>query len=135
MRKDKQSEISADNGIHYNEPSTWANKFQRRKKSLLNVVVCSFGLFLFWLMIGGIGFAMLYHKTISFHETKEFFESDPKYFPSLFAFITTSLSVMVFYTYSKIRRYSSNFPLVKLFSKSSLKKTKLKSSKSMRKKS
>ncbi|NBT85694.1 MAG: hypothetical protein EBT45_04240 [Alphaproteobacteria bacterium] len=135
MRKDKQSEISTDDGIHYDEPSTWASKFQRRKKSLLNIAVCSFGLFLFWIMIGEIGFAMFYHKAISFHETKEFFEPDPKYLPSLFAFITTSLSVVVFYTYSKIRRYSSNFPLVKLFSKSSLKKTKLKSLKSMRKKS
>jgi hypothetical protein len=121
MRKDKQPETlnpqeNAYKGIYWR-----MGKMKRLKKSFLNGIVCSVGLFLFWLLIG---------QTISMAFNRQDFS-----LISYFAFMTLSLSLLSLYVQNKIQRYTSNFSLIKLFSKSSFKKTKSKSSKTVRRKS
>lgn len=135
MRKDKQPKIPNDPAVTYNAMALGIGKIQRLQKSFLNITVCTFGLFLFWFIIGKIGCGMIHHKTISLHEIKDFLDSTPEFSASLFSFLTTFLSLICLYTHNKIQHYASNFPLIKLFAKSSLKKAKSKSSKNVRKKS
>jgi hypothetical protein len=135
MRKDKQPEIPNDDGIPYKEIALQISKIQRHKKSLLNVAVCSLGLFLFWFLIGQICCTLFFHGTIPFDTAKGFLTSLPLSLITHFALINTSLSLIALYAHSKIHKHYSNFPLIKLFAKSSLKKVKSKSSKSMRRKS
>ena len=121
MRKDKQPETLNPQENAYKEIYWRMGKMKRLKKSFLNGIVCSFGLFLFWLLIG---------QTISMTFNRQASSSI-----SYFAFITMSLSLLSLYIQNKIQRYTSNFPLIKLFSKSSFKKAKSKSSKTVRRKS
>ena len=121
MRKDKQPETLNPQENAYKEIYWRMGKMKRLKKSFLNGIVCSFGLFLFWLLIG---------QTISMT-----FNHQASSSISYFAFITMSLSLLSLYIQNKIRRYTSNFSLIKLFSKSSFKKAKSKSSKTVRRKS
>ncbi len=117
MRKDKQPEISVYEGASYKENHFYINKLQGFKKSLFNIVACSASLFLFWFIVGQFIWTKLPYKSF------------------LFAFITMTVSLIAFYVQRKMDFYTSDFPLIKLFAKSSLKKPKTKSSKSVRKKS
>ncbi|MBY0281157.1 MAG: hypothetical protein K2W94_03265 [Alphaproteobacteria bacterium] len=135
MRKDKQPEIPTDNGIPYKEIALQIAKIRRHKKSLLNIAICSFGLFLFWFLIGQACCISFFHETVLFSTEKGFLMSPSLPIVTYFALITTSLTLIALFALNKIHKHYSDFPLIKLFAKSSLKKSKSKSSKSMRRKS
>lgn len=117
MRKDKQPEIPVYSGASYKETLFSINKLQCFKKSFLNAAACSICLFLFWFISGQVLWAKYLYKGF------------------LFAFLTTVMSLIAFYVHSKVRFYTSDFPLIRLFAKSSAKKSRSKLPKPVRKKS
>lgn len=117
MRKDKQPEIPTYNSTSSKETIFYISKLQVFKKSFLNAISCSICLFLFWFVIGQIVWSKHLYKGF------------------VFACSTTILALLSFYIQSKVHFYNSNFSLIRLFARASVRKTKSKPPKSVRKKS
>ena len=98
-------------GASYDEIRVKLGTFQCIKKHCVSALLCTLALTLFWFVAVTILKSFL-EESLSFERMIQF------------SVLTTTLSVMVFYTHTTCRRHLFNFHLVRLFSKQSPQKQK-----------